>query len=56
MSSAVLFGIYIDELLEILKKSRIGCYIDGVFFGAVIFADDILLLSATRDGFIGDPA
>ena len=49
VSSAILFGIYIDELLEILKKSRIGCYIDGLFFGAVVFADDIFLLSPTRD-------
>ena len=50
VSSAILFGVYIDELLEILQRSRIGCYMDGIFFGAVIFADDILLLSATRDG------
>ena len=50
VSSAILFAIYIDELLTILKASRLGCYIDGVFLGAFIFADDILLLSASRPG------
>ena len=50
VSSAILFAIYIDELLQILKTSRIGCHIDRVFLGAFIFADDILLLSASRDG------
>ena len=50
ISSAILFAIYIDELLDILKASRLGCHIDGVFLGAFIFADDILLLSASRPG------
>ena len=50
VSSAILFAIYIDELLIILKDSRLGCYIDGVFVGAFVFADDILLLSASRPG------
>ena len=50
VSSAILFAIYIDELLLILKNSRLGCHIDSVFLGAFIFADDILLLSASRSG------
>ena len=50
VSSAFLFSVYIDELLCILKKSRLGCHIDGVFLGAFIFADDIFLLSASRSG------
>ena len=50
VSSAILFAVYIDELLQILKCSRIGCHIDRVFLGAFIFADDILLLSASRAG------
>ena len=50
VSSAILFAVYIDELLTLLKNSRLGCYIDSVFVGAFIFADDILLLSASRSG------
>ena len=50
VSSAILFAIYMDELLNILKDSRLGCHIDGVFMGAFIFADDIILLSASRPG------
>ena len=47
ISSAFFFSVYIDDLLQILKESRIGCHIDGIFFGAFIFEDDILLLSAS---------
>ena len=50
VSSAFLFSVYIDELLIILKNSRLGCHIDSVFLGAFIFADDIFLLSASRSG------
>ena len=32
VSSAFLFSVYIDELLLILSRSRLGCYIDTVFY------------------------
>ena len=50
VSSAILFAVYINDLLVLLRQARIGCHIDGVFFGAVVFADDVLLLSASRSG------
>ena len=50
ISSAILFAIYIDDLLQLLEKSKFGCYIHGEFYGAFIFADDIFLLSASRSG------
>ena len=50
VSSAVLFSVYIDDLIQLLKKSRLGCEIDGIYFGVFIYADDILLLSASRMG------
>ena len=50
VSSAILFAVYIDELIVRLKGSRIGCHIHSVFVGAFVFADDILLLSANRSG------
>ena len=50
VSSGIFFAIYIDKLLIILRGSNLGCHINGVFFGAMIFADDIFLLSASRSG------
>ena len=48
--SGILFAVYIDQLLTLLRESGFGCYIHGVFYGAVIYADDIFLLSASRTG------
>ena len=42
------FGIYIDELLVELRKSGVGCYIGGHFFGAAGYADDLILLAPCR--------
>ena len=50
VSSAVLFSVYIDGLIEVLKRSRLGCEIDGIYLGIFVYADDILLLSASRMG------
>ena len=50
VSSAILFAVYINDLLILLRKSRLGCHIDGFFFRAIIFADDIFLMSASRSG------
>ena len=48
--SGIFFVVYIDKLLVILRKSGFGCRIYGVFYGAMIYADDIFLLSASRTG------
>ena len=48
--SAILFAVYIDELISELRRSHLGCYIDGVFLGAFLFADDIFLLSGNIGG------
>ena len=50
ISSSFFFVVYIDELITILKRSRIGCCIDSVYVGIFIFADDIFLLSANISG------
>ena len=50
VSSGIFFAVYIDKLLSNLRESGHGCHINGVFFGAMIFADDIFLLSASRSG------
>ena len=50
VSSGIFFAVYIDKLLVILRESGLGCHVNGIFFGAMIFADDIFLLSASRNG------
>ena len=50
VSSGIFFVVYIDNLIEILRKSGFGCKIFGVFLGVMIYADDIMLLSASRTG------
>ena len=50
VSSGIFFAVYIDKLLGILRSSKFGCHIDNVFLGAMVFADDIFLLSASRSG------
>ena len=50
VSSGIFFALYIDKLLSILRESGLGCHINGIFYGAVIYADDIFLLSASRNG------
>ena len=46
--SPAFFAIYIDDLLQRLRRLRVGCHIGEKFLGAAGFADDIVLLSASR--------
>ena len=48
--SPVLFNIYADELICSLSQSGYGCYIGKTFFGCIMYADDLLLLSPSLDG------
>ena len=48
--SPALFSVYVDDLLLLLRQSGVGCYVGGVFAGAVGYADDLLLLAPSRDG------
>ena len=43
--SPVLFSVYLDELLDMLSDSNVGCYWGGDFAGTVCYADDIVLLA-----------
>ena len=50
VSSPVLFSVYIDDLFSILRGSGLGCSLYGQFYGCFGYADDLLLLSASRSG------
>ena len=44
------FALYMNDLIEILKKSGLGCYLIKVCIACIFFADDIVLLSPSRKG------
>ena len=50
VSSPILFSIYINDLFFILRSSGLSCRIHAAFFGCLGYADDLLLLSASRSG------
>ena len=50
ISSPILFSVYINDLLIILRKAGFGCHIGSLFVGCLGYADDLLLLSGSRSG------
>ena len=46
--SPAFFGIYLDDLLKELRRTGLGCHIAGQWYGAVSFADDLVLMAPTR--------
>ena len=50
VSSPVLFCIYIDKVIKLLRCSTLGCQIQCVYMGIWEYADDISLLSHSRTG------
>jgi len=43
--SPVLFAVFMDTLIERLRRLGLGCRISDQFYGCLLYADDILLLS-----------
>ena len=48
VGSPALWGIYILPLILKLRQQGVGCHIGEVFLGALLYADDIILLSPSR--------
>ena len=48
--SAILFCVYVDDLIKKLRKKRDGCWINQRYVGIIVYADDIVLLSPSLDG------
>ena len=48
--SAVLFCIYVDDLIKKLRRKREGCWVNDEFVGMIVYADDIALLAPSLDG------
>jgi hypothetical protein len=45
--SPVLFCVYMDKLLSLLKLSNVGCHLGRRFAGALSYADDLALIAPT---------
>lgn len=45
--SPLLFNAYIDDLVSDLQKEGAGCWVGSQYYGAIVYADDILLLAPT---------
>ena len=41
----ILFTLYLDELMDMLKSSGFGCYVGNVFVGTLAYANDNVLLA-----------
>ena len=48
VASPALWAVYIDDLLVELRRKGLGCYVAGVWMGAVLYVDDLALLAPTR--------
>lgn len=45
--SPVLFALYVDNIIVRLRSAKLGCSISNIYIGCVMYADDLLLLSAS---------
>ena len=45
--SPLLFNIYVDDLICELEMCKLGCCINGIYLGCVMYADDLLLMSTS---------
>jgi len=45
--SPILYCVYVDDLLLILSKAGVGCFIGLHFVGALTYTDDLVLLAPT---------
>ena len=48
--SPLLFSVYINDVILKLQNSRRGCFIGHMYFGCILYADDIILISPSNTG------
>ena len=52
--SPFLFAIYVDDVIVNLHDKRLGCSVGGSYIGCLMYADDLVLLSASLTVFATD--
>ena len=45
--SPILFSVYVNDIIEKLSRSNHGCRIGELFLGCIMYADDLILMSAS---------
>jgi hypothetical protein len=45
--SPILYNVYVDDLMNKLLKENLGCTIGGISYGAIFYADDIVLMGSS---------
>ena len=45
--SPVLFAVYVDEIIERLNYSKLGCFIGDLYLSCMMYPDDLILMSAS---------
>jgi exonuclease III len=50
LSSPTLFNLYVNDLIEELGRTHVGCHVDDVCVNNLSYADDMVLLSASVCG------
>ena len=45
--SPLLFNVYLDELILLLREQGVGCHMNNMFMGAFRYVDDVTLLAPT---------
>ena len=45
--SPILFSVYVNDLLNCLRNSKLGCHLKYIPFNAFMYADDLLIMSIT---------
>ena len=43
--SLIMFCVYLDTLLVVLKKTSVGCFVGDLFVAALAYAEDVVLLA-----------
>ena len=47
LASALFFIVYVDDLLWELDNEGLGCYFGDMWLGALMYADDLILISGS---------
>ena len=48
VASPALWAVYVDDLILHLRGQGLGCFVAGVYMGALLYVDDLALLAPTR--------
>ena len=43
-----MYNVYVDDLMTKLLREKLGCMIGKFLYSAIFYADDIILMSASR--------